>query len=111
MSAASVESPVGSGAAADGLIAVRVALPGRVVDMDLDPAVLRLPVAVLAESLTSAVNDALADLQARLPSGSVDLDVLGSRLHTIQRETARQFSAFTESLVDAQAALARRAGR
>ncbi|MEV0713916.1 hypothetical protein, partial [Asanoa sp. NPDC050611] len=61
---------------------------------------------------TAAVNDALAALQASAgcPSGGADLDALGGRLRDIQQQTTRQFSAFTDSLLDAQAALARRAG-
>jgi DNA-binding protein YbaB len=106
------ESVVGSGTAADGLISVRAALPGRVVGLDLDPAVLRLPVEELAEELTAAINAALADLQASagVPSGVVDLDALGGRLREIQQQTTRQFAAYTDSLLDAQTALARRAG-
>ncbi|MEV0713917.1 hypothetical protein AB0H87_04515, partial [Asanoa sp. NPDC050611] len=46
------DAVVGEGVAADGLIAVRVALPGRVVGMDLDPAALRLPLPELVASLT-----------------------------------------------------------
>ena len=112
LSAVGHQSVVGTGVAADGLIAVRAALPGRVVGLELDPAVLRLPLEELAASLTAAVNDALVSLRsaAGVPSGGTDLDSLGVRLQEIQQQTTRQFSAFTESLLDAQAALARRAG-
>jgi hypothetical protein len=101
------ESAVGTGVAADGLIVVRAALPGRVVDLELDPAALRLPLPELVAELTAAVNAALAELQAGV--SEVSLDPLNARLREIQQETTRRFSAFTESLLDAQAALDRRA--
>ena len=106
------ESVAGEGVAADGLIVVHTGLPGRVTGIHLDPAVSRLSLADFAEELTSAVNASLADLQAQAgaPSGSVDLDALGGQLRDLQERTSRQFSAFTDSLVEAQAALARRAG-
>ncbi|MDG4820617.1 YbaB/EbfC family nucleoid-associated protein [Asanoa sp. WMMD1127] len=105
-------SVVGEGVAADGLIVVWTGLPGRVTGIDLDPAVAQLPVEELAAALLTAVNSALADLQAQagLPAGGASLDALSGQLQEIQQQTSRQFSAFTGSLLDAQAALARRAG-
>jgi hypothetical protein len=103
---------VGEGVAADGLIVVHTGLPGRVTGIDLDPAALRLGVEELAAELTAATNAALADLQAQagVRDGAVDLDTLGARLREIQERTARQFSAFTDTLLEAQEKLDRRAG-
>ncbi|REF94821.1 hypothetical protein DFJ67_0765 [Asanoa ferruginea] len=100
------ESPVGTGFAADGLIAVHAALPGRVTGIRLDPAALDLPPAELAAELTAAVNAALADLPVHQP----DLAGLGAELRDIQSRASSQLSLFTSALLDAQAALARRAG-
>lgn len=106
------DPPAGEGSAADGLIVVRTALPGRVTEISLDPRVMRLTSDRLAEELTEAVNASLADLQSRagVPSGSADLGALGERLREIQESTGRQLSAFTSQLVEAQEMLARRAG-
>ncbi|MEV4622709.1 YbaB/EbfC family DNA-binding protein [Asanoa sp. NPDC049573] len=99
-------SPHGVGVAADGLITVEAAAPGRVVGISLDPLALGLPPAELAAELTAAVNAALADL----PGSAVDLTGLGAELRDIQERASRQLAAFTSSLLDAQAALVRRAG-
>jgi hypothetical protein len=102
----------GEGVAADGLIVVHTGLPGRVTGIYLDPGVAGMSLEDLAAELTSAVNASLADLQSQagVPSEAVDLDALGGRLRDLQERTSRQFSAFADSLVEAQAALARRAG-
>ncbi|MFI6783086.1 YbaB/EbfC family nucleoid-associated protein [Micromonospora sp. NPDC050276] len=94
------EPPAGEGSAADGLVVVRTALPGRVTEITLDPRVMRLSSQVLAEELTAAVNSSLADLQAQagIPGGGADLDGLGERLREIQESTGRQLSAFTNQL-------------
>ncbi|MEV4535840.1 YbaB/EbfC family DNA-binding protein [Asanoa sp. NPDC049518] len=96
-------SVTGSASACDGLIVVRAAMPGRITGIRLDPAVAGLPLEELAAELTSAVNAALADLPG-------SFDVSGDQLRDLQERTSRQFSAFTEALVEAQAALVRRAG-
>jgi DNA-binding protein YbaB len=99
-------SPVSSASAADGLIVVRAESPGRVVGIHLDPAALGFPPAELAAELTAAVNAALADL----PGAAPDLAGLGQQLHDIQSRASQQLAAFTDALLDAQAALVRRAG-
>ena len=105
-------SPTGEGVAADGMVVVRTALPGRVTEITLDPRVMRMTSHGLAEELAAAVNASLADLQAQsgIPSGAADLDGLGERLREIQESAGRQLSAFTGQLVQAQEMLARRAG-
>ncbi|SDY78755.1 hypothetical protein SAMN05421684_1550 [Asanoa ishikariensis] len=109
LSAARGSSVGGEGVGADGLIVVRTTSPGRVTGIHLDPAVSGLPLEELASELTSAVNAALADLQSQTVD-AVDLDVLGDQLAELQERTSRQFTAFTDTLVEAQAALVRRAG-
>lgn len=106
------EPPTGAGTAADGMVVVRTAPPGRVTEIVLDPRVMRLSSQALAEELTVAVNASLADLQANagVPAGGADLGGLGERLREIQESTGRQLSAFTGQLVQAQEMLARRAG-
>jgi len=106
------EPPTGEGSGADGLITVHTALPGRVTGIALDPRAMRLTSDRLADELTSAVNAALADLQARagVPGGAADFGALGDRLREIQETTGRQLTAMTTSLVEAQEMLARRAG-
>lgn len=106
------EPVAGEGIAADGLIVVHTGLPGRVTGIHLDPGVAGMSLEDLAAELTSAVNASLSDLQSHavVPPGAVDLDALGGQLRDLQERTSRQFSAFTDSLVEAQAALVRRAG-
>ncbi|WP_203713111.1 YbaB/EbfC family DNA-binding protein [Asanoa siamensis] len=111
LSTGATPAAVGEGVAADGLIVARAAMPGQVTGIELDPAVLGLDLASLAAELTAAVNAALTDLrtQAGVGGDAVDLGALGGQLREIQESTVRQFSAFTESLLDAQSRLARRA--
>ncbi|MBM0276099.1 YbaB/EbfC family DNA-binding protein [Micromonospora tarensis] len=106
------EPPSGAGSAADGMVLVRTAPPGRVTEITLDPRVMRLSSQALAEELTVAVNASLADLQANagVPAGGAELGGLGERLREIQERTGRQLSAFTNQLVQAQEMLAQRAG-
>ena len=106
--------PEGVGEAADGLVQVTVGPPGRVTALTLDPRVMRMASESLAEEVTQAVNAALADLlqqaTAAVP-GQVDLGSLSDRLRQIQEDTGRQLTAFTDSLIEAQARLARQGGK
>jgi hypothetical protein len=87
-------------------------LPGRIENLELDPSVLRLSVEELAREIESAVNTALADLQARAvaTAGPADLGALTDQLKDIQFDAERQFAKLTASLVEAQEQLTRRAG-
>ncbi|MFI2709241.1 YbaB/EbfC family nucleoid-associated protein [Micromonospora sp. NPDC018662] len=106
--------PEGVGEAADGLIRVTAGPPGRVTALTLDPRVMRMPSESLAEEIGAAVNAALTDLQeqalAAVP-GQVDLGSLGEQLRRIQEDAGRQFTAFTDALVEAQDRLSRQGGR
>ena len=106
------EPPIGTGEAADGRVRVRAALPGRIENLELEPAVLRLSGEELARVIESAVNTALADLQGRAAAaaGPADLGALTDQLKDIQLNAERQFSKLTASLVEAQEQLTRRAG-
>ena len=106
------EPPIGTGEAADGRVRVRAALPGRIENLELDPSVLRLSVEELTREIESAVNTALADLQARAvaTAGPADLGALTDQLKDIQFDAERQFAKLTASLVEAQEQLTRRAG-
>ncbi|XVV10082.1 YbaB/EbfC family nucleoid-associated protein [Actinoplanes sp. CA-131856] len=106
------EPPVGTGESADGRLRVRAVLPGRIENLELDPSVLRLSGAELAREIESAVNAALADLQAgaAAAAGPAALGALTDQLKEIQFDAERQFAKLTASLVEAQAQLTRRAG-
>lgn len=106
--------PEGHGAAADGMVQVTVGPPGRVTALTLDPRAMRMASGALAEEISRAVNEALADLQEQAAAavpGQVDLGSLGDRLRQIQQDAGRQLTAFTDSLVEAQERLARQGGK
>jgi DNA-binding protein YbaB len=94
----------GIGEAADGMITVRTGPPGRVTGLTLNPRVLRLGTEALAEEITSAVNQALTDLQesAGTSAGPVDLSALGEQLKRTQETAARQLTSFLNALAAAQ---------
>lgn len=106
------EPPIGTGESADGRVRVRAALPGRIENLELEPSLLRLSAGELAREIESAVNIALADLQARAVAtpGTADLGALTDQLKDIQFDAVRQFAKLTASLVEAQEQLTRRAG-
>ncbi|MEU1842325.1 YbaB/EbfC family nucleoid-associated protein [Micromonospora sediminicola] len=107
-------TPEGHGAAADGLIRVTAGPPGRVTGLTLDPRLMRMPSETLAQEIGAAVNAALTDLQEQVTaavSGQVDLGSLGEQLRRIQDDAGRQFTAFTDALVEAQDRLSRQGGR
>ncbi|SBT68508.1 YbaB/EbfC DNA-binding family protein [Micromonospora sediminicola] len=104
--------PEGAGEAADGLVRVRTAPPGRVTAMEVDPRLLRLDLTTLIAHIMAAVNDAMADLQRTVTTtaGPVDLAGLSEQLTTIQQDAARQFTSFLDGLAYAQERLSRRGG-
>ena len=87
-------------------------LPGRIENLELEPSLLRLSGEELAREIESAVNTALADLQGQAvaAAGTADLGALTDQLKDIQFDAVRQFAKLTESLVEAQEQLTRRAG-
>ncbi|GIF12665.1 YbaB/EbfC family DNA-binding protein [Actinoplanes teichomyceticus] len=102
----------GAGAALDGAIVATAAMPGRVTSLVFRPTVMRMDSATLAEETMTAVNAALADLQARAAgAGRPSFEALSGQLREIQDSASRQFSAFTEALADAQQRIAERGGR
>ncbi|MGC4874803.1 YbaB/EbfC family nucleoid-associated protein [Micromonospora sp. DT43] len=109
---ADAPQPVGRGEAADGMVRVSAAPPGRLTALEVDPRLLRRDLTTLTEHIMSAVNDALADLQQATASaaGPVDLSDLGRQLTEIQQDAARQFTTFLDGLADAQDRLGRRGG-
>jgi DNA-binding protein YbaB len=106
------EPPLGTGEAADGRVRVRAVLPGRIESLEMEPSVLRLSGDKLAREIESAVNAALAGLQARAAAvaGPADLSTLTDQLKEIQFDAERQFTKLAASLVEAQEQLTRRAG-
>ncbi|WP_236648007.1 MULTISPECIES: YbaB/EbfC family nucleoid-associated protein [Micromonospora] len=104
--------PEGRGEAADGLVRVRTAPPGRMTALEVDPRLLRLDLATLTGHIMVAVNNAMEDLQraTATPAGPVDLGDLGRQLSTIQQDAARQFTTFLDGLAEAQDRLSRRGG-
>lgn len=107
------DPPSGSGSAANGMITVRASMPGRITSLALDPRVMRLPSATLAEEIERAVNEALADLQrlATAAGGPADLSVLGDQLREIQQGAVDRLSAYSAALLQAQERIAARGGR
>ncbi|WP_446218699.1 YbaB/EbfC family nucleoid-associated protein [Micromonospora sp. IBHARD004] len=110
--AADAPPPEGYGEAADGLVRVRTAPPGRMTALEVDPRLLRLDLATLTDHIMVAVNDAMEDLQraTATTAGPVDLGDLGRQLSAIQQDAARQFTTFLDGLADAQDRLSRRGG-
>jgi DNA-binding protein YbaB len=110
---ADVEPPEGEGRAANGMVTVRAAAPGRISAVVFDPRVMRMASEALAEEVAKAVNGALTDLRDKTAtvSGQVDFGALGAKLKQIQQDSGRQFTAITDSLVEAQERIARQGGK
>ncbi|MGC4893713.1 YbaB/EbfC family nucleoid-associated protein [Micromonospora sp. DT31] len=109
-----ITPPEGVGEAADGMIRVTAGPPGRVTALTLDPRVMRMASEALAEEIEAAVNAALTDLQEQATAavaGEVDLGSLGEQLRRVQEDAGRQFSLFTDALIQAQDRLSRQGGR
>lgn len=102
----------GVGQAADGMIVVTVAPPGKITALTLDPRVMRMASETLAEQITVAVNAALADLRRTAPAaGPAKRGGLGDTLRRIQEDTSRRITAFTDALGETPDRLAARGGR
>jgi hypothetical protein len=101
----------GVGEAADGLIRAVAAAGGQLAGLYLDPAVLQMGAAALAEEIVAAVNAAAVDLQEQMAGafGAPDLDALAGQLKEIGEESNRQMSSFLDALTEAQQRIANQA--
>lgn len=86
-----------TGTAADGLVRCEVGPDGRVRSVDLDPRVLRLPLAELSAHLRTAVNEAL-DARPAPPDTSQLLDGLRAVQEQSVLEMRRITQAFSAAL-------------
>jgi DNA-binding protein YbaB len=109
------DTPVhGSGEALDGLVRCTVAADGTVDDLQLDPRLLRRPLADMADGIRAAINEAVAGMRSRrdqgMPDGvpAVDLDRLGERVGEIQAEGLRQMERFSQTLHEVMERMRRR---
>ena len=94
----------GIGSAADERVRA-VVTAGRVSSLELvDSRLLRLDPAELAVHLSTAVNAALDDARAKIPSGEMpDLTAIAERLHEVRTEGMRQMARISSSLREAMA--------
>ena len=98
-----VEPATGTGAAADEQVRVTATAPGELTGLEIDPRLLRLPVAELSAHLRNAVNAALADLRAKAVESAIPVDVgrLSSQLVDLHNESIRQMERFTSAITGA----------
>jgi hypothetical protein len=101
----------GVGEAADGLIRAVAVSGGELAGLYLDPAVMQMSSATLAEEIVAAVNAAVADLQEQVSGafGAPDLDALAGQLKEVGEESNRQMGLFLDQLVEAQQRIANQA--
>lgn len=95
----------GEATAYDERISVKVR-SGKVTDLEIQPLAMRLSNAELAEHLTTAVNDALADYAEKITAAlteteSTDFGSLMNSTRQLQTDSLRAMKAYTESLFDA----------
>jgi DNA-binding protein YbaB len=98
----------GSGEAADGRVQVRVASPGRVEELTIDPRLLREGSEEVAAKVVEAVNQALDDLRAQAIAQltpAVDPAALAGKLEELQTESMRTMEQFATAISDAFAKL------
>jgi hypothetical protein len=98
------ERPDGQAEALDGLVRARTRA-GELAELKLDPKVLRVPVADLAEAIRGAVNAALADGRTAAPDRAdvpaVDLTALQAQVEELQADSVRQLAKFSDTVADA----------
>jgi hypothetical protein len=101
----------GIGEAADGLIRAVAVSGGQLAGLYLDPAVIGMGTARLAEEIVGAVNAAMVDLQEQVAGafGAPDLDALAGQLKEVQEESNRQMGLFLDQLTEAQQRIANQA--
>ncbi|WP_412541353.1 YbaB/EbfC family nucleoid-associated protein [Longispora sp. K20-0274] len=95
------EEPVeGTGQSADGRVQAVAVAPGTIRSIELDPRLMRLPSAELAEQITQAVNAALDSLRSQAVAGALPADpaLLSEQLAELQTESARTMARFTQTL-------------
>ncbi|MFJ1539930.1 YbaB/EbfC family nucleoid-associated protein [Micromonospora chalcea] len=100
------QSTTGTGTAADGMVSATIT-DGRFDTLVIEPRLMRLPAAELAEHVTSAVNAALDDLRDRRRDSeqSADLDALAQSLRAVQDRSIRQMTQMSHALRDVVALL------
>lgn len=96
----------GTGIAADGQVSATIT-DGRFDTLVIEPRLMRLPAAELAEHVTSAVNAALDDLRNRRREVEqpADLDALAQNLEAVQDRSIRQMTQMSHALRDVVALL------
>ena len=96
----------------DEQIRATVRTPGQLASLELDPRVMRLPSAELAEQIMLAVNRALTELrsQAVAAAAAVDLDALNGQLQDLHQESIRQMERFTSAIDGAVGQIRSRGG-
>ncbi|MFG3682652.1 hypothetical protein ACGF5H_21360 [Micromonospora chalcea] len=100
------QTATGTGTAADGQVSATIT-DGRFDTLVIEPRLMRLPAAELAEHVTSAVNAALDDLRNRRHESeqSADLDALAQNLEAVQDRSIRQMTQMSHALRDVVALL------
>lgn len=95
--------PEGHGEAAEGMVRV-TAVNGRLIAVELNSQVMRLPSHELAEAFAEAANAALADLESKYPMSSyaaVDLGALEAQLAEAQQQAHVQMRRYDQSIAEA----------
>ncbi|MFI7607747.1 YbaB/EbfC family nucleoid-associated protein [Micromonospora sp. NPDC049366] len=111
-------SPAGAGDdppqgdALDGAVLVTATSGGRIERIEIAPHAKRLPLEEVAEGITAAVNDALAEAAARRSgttpeAAATDLAALSEQVQRIQDDGLRQMARFTTTLNDVMTRLGR----
>jgi DNA-binding protein YbaB len=99
--AGAAEDRSGVGEAADGRVRV-VAADGRVKSLKLDPRLMRAGSEELAEHVLAAVNAALDDMAAKVPSADdisvPDPKALAAQVSEIQEQSVRQLAAISQAI-------------
>ena len=95
----------------DEQIRATVRTPGQLTSLELDPRVMRLPSAELAEQIMLAINRALTELRNQaVATAAVDLDALNGQLQDLHQESIRQMERFTSAIDGAVSQIRSRGG-
>jgi hypothetical protein len=89
--------------AAEGRISASVVSGGRVEGLRVDPRLMRLGSEELCAQIVVAINAALDDLRAqtsRVDAGGMDPAALAGMLESLQADSARQMSLFTQGMAE-----------
>jgi hypothetical protein len=90
------EPPVGTGEAMDGKVRVEIT-GGRVSDLRLDPAALRIPAGELATAVMEATNAALDAMRAAMTASLPSLPSLDQMTRTLNEISADSFRAMDKA--------------